>query len=106
MICCNVSLFLLLHVTLIFCHFTAVLEQVKSITKQCDDNKDESEHVESFLNSYVAKLKELEDSLKQAVDIVKNASDQNDVNAEHFKDVLVRRQNLAAGTYELCDKEC
>ncbi|XP_056600368.1 laminin subunit alpha-3 [Triplophysa dalaica] len=70
------------------------LEQVNNITKQCEDNKDTSERVERFLNSYETKLKELEDSLKRAVDIVENASGQTDVNAEHFKAVLDRLKEL------------
>ncbi|KAI7810207.1 putative laminin subunit alpha-3, partial [Triplophysa rosa] len=75
-------------------HANQFLEQVNNIMKQCDDNKDTSERVESFLNSYETKVKELEDSLKRAVDIVENASDQNDVNAEHLKDVLERLKEL------------
>ncbi|KAA0718440.1 Laminin subunit alpha-3 [Triplophysa tibetana] len=70
------------------------LEQVNNITKQFEYNKDASERVESFLNGYETKLKELEDSLKRAVDIVENASGQNGVNAEHLKDVLDRLKEL------------
>lgn len=67
---------------------------MNNITKQCEDNKGASERVERFLNSYETKLKELEDSLKRAVDIVEDASGQNVVNAEHLKDVLVRTLQL------------
>lgn len=69
--------------------FITVLEDVKNIIKQCDENDVASKHVDSLLSDYEAKLKELEDLLKQADNMVKKASNQNDINGEGLQDILV-----------------
>lgn len=74
--------------------FIAVLENVKNVIKQCDENEAASKRVDSLLSSYEAKLRELEDLLKQADNTLKKASNQNDVNAEGLKDILVRIKNF------------
>ncbi|XP_059358543.1 laminin subunit alpha-3 [Carassius carassius] len=70
------------------------LENVKNITKQCDENEAASKRVDSLLSSYEAKFKALEDLLKQAGDTLKNASNQNDINAEGLRDILKRVKDL------------
>ncbi|KTF81139.1 hypothetical protein cypCar_00033678 [Cyprinus carpio] len=70
------------------------LENVKNIIKQCDENEAASKRVDDLLSSYEAKLKELEDLLKQADNIVKRASNQNDINTEGLKDILKRVKDL------------
>ncbi|XP_016319957.1 laminin subunit alpha-3 [Sinocyclocheilus anshuiensis] len=70
------------------------LENVKNIIKQCDENEAASKRVDSLLSSYEAKLKELEDLLKQADNTLKTASNQNDINAEGLRDILERVKDL------------
>ncbi|XP_043120078.1 laminin subunit alpha-3 [Puntigrus tetrazona] len=70
------------------------LENVKDILKQCDENEAASKRVDSLLSSYEAKLKELEDLLKQADSTVKKAGGQNDINAQGLKDILKRVKDL------------
>jgi len=67
--------------------FHTVLEDVKNIIKQCDENEVAAKRVDSLLSNYEAKLKELEGLLKQADSTVKKASNQNDINAEGLKDI-------------------
>jgi len=69
--------------------FHTVLEDVKNIIKQCDENEVAAKRVDSLLSNYEAKLKELEGLLKQADNTVKKASNQNGINAEGLKDILV-----------------
>ncbi|KAK2901448.1 hypothetical protein Q8A67_009563 [Cirrhinus molitorella] len=71
-----------------------LLENVKNIIKQCDDNEAASKRVDSLLSNYEAKMKELEDLLKQAENMVKKADNQNDINAEGLKDILKRVKDL------------
>ncbi|XP_016368342.1 laminin subunit alpha-3-like [Sinocyclocheilus rhinocerous] len=70
------------------------LENVKNILKQCDENEAASKRADDLLSSYEAKLKELEDLLKQADNMVKKAINQNDINAEGLKDILKRVKDL------------
>ncbi|XP_056118519.1 laminin subunit alpha-3 [Rhinichthys klamathensis goyatoka] len=70
------------------------LEDVKNIIKQCDENEVASKRVDSLLSNYEAKLKELEDLLKQADNTVKKASNQNDINGEGLRDILKRVKEL------------
>lgn len=49
----------------------AVLENVRNITKRCDENEAASKRVDSLLSSYEDKLKALEDLLKQAGDTLR-----------------------------------
>lgn len=53
-----------------------------------------SKRVDSLLSNYEAKLKELEDLLKQADNMVKKTSNQNNINTESFKDILVSIKNF------------
>ncbi|XP_067309522.1 laminin subunit alpha-3 [Pseudorasbora parva] len=70
------------------------LENVKNIIKQCDENEVASKRVDSLLSNYDAKLKELEDLLKQAANMVKTASNQNDINSEGLRDIMKRVNDL------------
>ncbi|XP_073705589.1 laminin subunit alpha-3 [Garra rufa] len=70
------------------------LENVKNIIKQCDENEAASKRVDNLLSDYEAKMKELEDLLKQAEKMVKKADNQNDVNAEGLKDILKRVKDV------------
>ncbi|XP_026053378.1 laminin subunit alpha-3-like [Carassius auratus] len=70
------------------------LENVKTIIKQCDENEAASRRVDDLLSSYETKLKELEDLLRQADNMVKKTSKQNDINAEGLKDILKRVKDL------------
>ncbi|XP_016103083.1 laminin subunit alpha-3 [Sinocyclocheilus grahami] len=70
------------------------LENVKNILKQCDENEAASKRADDLLSSYEAKLKELEDLLKQADNTVKKAINQNDINTEGLKDILKRVKDL------------
>ncbi|KAL0199999.1 hypothetical protein M9458_003186, partial [Cirrhinus mrigala] len=64
------------------------LENVKNIIQQCDENEAASKRVDALLSNYEAKMKELEDLLKQADSMVKKANNQNNINAEGLKDIL------------------
>ncbi|XP_059420163.1 laminin subunit alpha-3-like [Carassius carassius] len=70
------------------------LENVENMIKQCDENEAASRRVDDLLSSYEAKLKELEDLLKQADNMMKKTSKQNDINAEGLKDILKRVKDL------------
>ncbi|XP_050984082.1 laminin subunit alpha-3 [Labeo rohita] len=70
------------------------LENVKKIINQCDENEAASKRVDGLLSNYAAKMKELEDLLKQAENMVKKADNQNDINAEGLKDILKRVKDL------------
>ncbi|XP_051553427.1 laminin subunit alpha-3 [Myxocyprinus asiaticus] len=69
-------------------------DNIKNITKQCNENEQVSKHVEKLLSNYEIKLKELEDLMKQADEMVKKASNQNDLNSEGLKDILKRMNDL------------
>lgn len=86
--------------------FIAVLEDVKNITKQCDENEIASKRVDSLLSNYEAKLKELEDLLKQAGNMVKKASNQNDINTESLQDIMVSIKNFTILKTRSIKREC
>lgn len=79
-----------MHLTLTFHFVTTVLDYIKTnVTQQCDQNKKAAEKIEGLLNDYNDKLKELEEALKQAKDLVGRANNQNDLNSEALADLLV-----------------
>lgn len=86
--------------------FIAVLENVKNIIKQCDENEVASKRVDSLLSNYEAKLKELDDLLKQADNIVKKTNNQNDINTESLKDILVSIKNFTILKTRSTKREC
>lgn len=65
-----------------------------------------SKRVDSLLSNYEAKLKELEDLLKQADNIVKKTSNQNDINTEGLKDILVSIKNFTILKTRSVKREC
>uniref|UniRef100_A0A4W5NWT6 Laminin alpha domain-containing protein n=1 Tax=Hucho hucho TaxID=62062 RepID=A0A4W5NWT6_9TELE len=60
-----------------------------NVTKQYDQNEAAAKRVKGLLKDYVAKLKDLEEALKQAGDMVKKANSQNGLNTEALEDILV-----------------
>lgn len=60
-----------------------------------------SKRVDSLLSNYEAKLKELENLLKQADNMVKKTNNQNDINTESLKDILVSIRILQSSKHVL-----
>uniref|UniRef100_UPI003AAF9E0D laminin subunit alpha-3-like n=1 Tax=Centroberyx gerrardi TaxID=166262 RepID=UPI003AAF9E0D len=72
-----------------------LLEHIKAnVTKQCDQNEAAAEKIRGLLKGYEAKLKDLDEALKEAVDTVKKANSQNGLNAQAVKDMLNRIDGL------------
>lgn len=71
-----------------------MLEHIKAnVSKQCDQNKAAADKIRDLLKDYEAKLKDLDEALKEAVDLVKKANTQNGLNAQALKDLLVMAQS-------------
>ncbi|KAL7875637.1 hypothetical protein AOLI_G00106000 [Acnodon oligacanthus] len=69
-----------------------LLEYVKNnCTKQYDQNKETAKRIKGLLSDYEAKLKELEEALKQASDTVKKANGQNN---KTLNDLLEKMKRL------------
>uniref|UniRef100_A0A667Z8V5 Si:ch211-241e1.3 n=1 Tax=Myripristis murdjan TaxID=586833 RepID=A0A667Z8V5_9TELE len=67
-----------------------VLEHIKAnVSKQCDQNEAAAEKIRGLLKDYEAKLKDLDEALKEAVDTVKKANTQNGLNAQAMDDLQV-----------------
>uniref|UniRef100_A0AAZ3PLT4 Laminin subunit alpha 3 n=1 Tax=Oncorhynchus tshawytscha TaxID=74940 RepID=A0AAZ3PLT4_ONCTS len=67
-----------------------LLDYIKAnVTKQYDQNEAAAKRVKGLLKDYAAKLKDLEEALKQAGDMVKKANSQNGLNTEALEDILV-----------------
>ncbi|XP_035644145.2 laminin subunit alpha-3-like isoform X3 [Oncorhynchus keta] len=72
-----------------------LLDYIKAnVTKQYDQNEAAAKRVKGLLMDYEAKLKDLEEALKQAGDMVKKANSQNGLNSEALKDILKRMEDL------------
>lgn len=72
------------------CSSLPVLDYIKAnVTKQYDQNEAAAKRVKGLLKDYAAKLKDLEEALKQAGDMVKKANSQNGLNTEALEDILV-----------------
>lgn len=69
----------------------AVLEHIKAnVSKQCDENEATAKKLQDLLESYEAKLRDLDEALKEATDSVKKANVQNGLNAQAMEDLKVR----------------
>ncbi|XP_037391080.1 laminin subunit alpha-3-like isoform X2 [Pygocentrus nattereri] len=72
-----------------------LLEYVKNnCTKQYDQNQEAAKRIKGLLSDYEAKLKELEEALKQASDTVMQANDQNSLNNKTLNDLLEKIKKL------------
>ncbi|XP_076001162.1 laminin subunit alpha-3-like [Genypterus blacodes] len=72
-----------------------LLEYVKAnVSKQCDQNEVAANKIRDHLRDYEAKLKDLDDALKEAVEKVKTANAQNGLNAQALEDMLKRIDDL------------
>ncbi|KAF7654917.1 hypothetical protein LDENG_00063180 [Lucifuga dentata] len=72
-----------------------LLEYIKAnVSKQCDQNEAAAEKIRGLLKNYEAKLKDLDEALKEAADLVKKANTQNGFNAKTLKDLLKRIDDL------------
>ncbi|KAM4604969.1 laminin subunit alpha-3-like isoform 2-T2 [Polymixia lowei] len=72
-----------------------LLEHVKTnVSKQCDQNQEAADRIRGLLKNYEAKLKDLDEALKEAVDTVKKANAQNGLNAQALDDLLKRIEAL------------
>ncbi|XP_044075989.1 laminin subunit alpha-3-like isoform X2 [Siniperca chuatsi] len=72
-----------------------LLDYVKAnVSKQCDQNEAAAQNIRVLLKGYEAKLKDLEEALKEAVDLVKKANAQNGLNAQALGDLQKRIEDL------------
>ncbi|XP_041698142.2 laminin subunit alpha-3 isoform X4 [Coregonus clupeaformis] len=72
-----------------------LLDYIKAnVTKQYDQNEAAANRVKGLLKDYEAKLKDLEEALKLAGDMVKKANTQNGLNTEALEDILKRMEDL------------
>ncbi|XP_029930598.1 laminin subunit alpha-3-like isoform X2 [Myripristis murdjan] len=72
-----------------------LLEHIKAnVSKQCDQNEAAAEKIRGLLKDYEAKLKDLDEALKEAVDTVKKANTQNGLNAQAMDDLQKRIDSL------------
>ncbi|KAM6948734.1 laminin subunit alpha-3-like [Aplochiton taeniatus] len=72
-----------------------LLEDIRAnVSKQCDQNQEAAEKIRGRLTNYQAKLKDLEDALKKAGDLVKKANRQNGLNADALEDLLKHIEDL------------
>lgn len=71
-------------------YLTTVLDYIKNnVTKQCDQNQEAAKRIEGLLKDYEAKLKDLEEALDQAKDLVEKANTQNGLNTQAMLDLQV-----------------
>lgn len=67
-----------------------MLDYIKAnVSKQCDQNEAAAERLRGLLKGYEAKLKDLDEALKEAMDSVKKANTQNGLNAQAMGDLQV-----------------
>ncbi|XP_045908367.1 laminin subunit alpha-3-like isoform X2 [Micropterus dolomieu] len=72
-----------------------LLDYIKAnVSMQCDQNEAAAEKIRGLLKDYEAKLKELDEALKEAVDFVKKANAQNGLNAQALADLQKRIEDL------------
>ncbi|KAM9845354.1 laminin subunit alpha-3-like [Aulostomus maculatus] len=72
-----------------------LLDHIKAnVTKQCDQNEAAAGKIRGLLKDYEAKLKDLDDALKEAVNLVKKANAQNGLNAQALGDLQKRINDL------------
>ncbi|XP_041804417.1 laminin subunit alpha-3-like isoform X2 [Chelmon rostratus] len=72
-----------------------LLDYIKAnVSKQCDQNEAAAERLRGLLKGYEAKLKDLDEALKEAMDSVKKANTQNGLNAQAMGDLQKRIEDL------------
>ncbi|XP_029308567.1 LOW QUALITY PROTEIN: laminin subunit alpha-3-like [Cottoperca gobio] len=72
-----------------------LLDHLKAdVSKQCDQNKVAAEKLRGHLKGYEDKLKDLDNALKEAVDLLKKANTQNGLNAQTLTDLQKRIKDL------------
>lgn len=71
-----------------------MLDYVKNnMSELCDQNEAAADRIGNLLTNYNAKLKELDEALKEARDLVKKANAQNGLNAKTLEMLQVRKQH-------------
>ncbi|XP_062386045.1 laminin subunit alpha-3-like isoform X2 [Sardina pilchardus] len=65
-----------------------------NVTNQCNQNKDTATRVEGLLKDFEDRLKDLEEALTQAKDLVQKANNQNSLNSQAMQDLLKRIKDL------------
>uniref|UniRef100_A0A674PDZ8 Laminin subunit alpha 3 n=1 Tax=Takifugu rubripes TaxID=31033 RepID=A0A674PDZ8_TAKRU len=72
-----------------------VLEYIKAnVSRQYDENNETANKLQDLLKGYEAKLKDLDQALKDAKDLVKKANTQNGLNGQALADLQRRVQEL------------
>uniref|UniRef100_UPI0037E92AE9 laminin subunit alpha-3-like n=1 Tax=Semicossyphus pulcher TaxID=241346 RepID=UPI0037E92AE9 len=72
-----------------------LLDYIKAnVSKQCDKNEAAADKIRGLLDGYVDKLKDLDEAIKEASDLVKKANAQNGLSAEALKDLQKRVDDL------------
>lgn len=67
-----------------------MLDYIKTnVSEQFDENNATAEKIRDLLKGYEAKLKDLDQALKEAKDLVKKANKQNGLNAQAMGDMQV-----------------
>lgn len=67
-----------------------MLDYIKTnVSKQFEENNATAERIRDLLKGYKAKLKDLDQALKEAKDLVKKANAQNGLNAQAMADMQV-----------------
>lgn len=61
------------------------------MSKVSDQNEAAADRIRSLLKDYSAKLKELDEALRKAKDLVKKANAQNTLNAKTLESLQVRK---------------
>lgn len=67
-----------------------MLEYIKAnVSRQYDENNETANKLQGLLKGYEAKLKDLDQALKEAKDLVKKANVQNGLNGQALGDLQV-----------------
>lgn len=67
-----------------------MLEYIKAnVSRQYDENNETANKLQDLLKGYEAKLKDLDQALKEANDLVKKATVQNGLNGQALGDLQV-----------------
>lgn len=71
-----------------------MLDYVKNnMSELCDQNEAAADRIGSLLKDFNTKLKELDEALKEARDLVKKANAQNGLNVKTLETLQVRKQH-------------
>ncbi|KAG9356119.1 hypothetical protein JZ751_000963 [Albula glossodonta] len=82
-----------------------LLDHIKTnVTKQHDLNKENAKRIEGLLKEHDAKIKDLEQALKEAEDNVKKANRQNDLNGRALEDYLKQKKDLEKERDKVADQ--